>query len=747
MGSSIINCTEWSFNSVGLTLTANTSTINLSGNFTSSETTFHTVNFMGAIPTIIGSSTFYELNLPSGTTQTITFTDGTTQTITNTPNLSGSVGHIHTLQGSGVGGWTISESNKNISNTVDILNLWQSHESVIVGNYAYVVNNDSTTDSSKENFAILDITNPAAPVVLSTIDDDTNLRNCRQIEVVGNYAYVTMYHTLALGIPAFAVINISNPLAPAVVGTITDDVNLIQTHGIAIKGNYAYLTNYNSNPLIPHFIVVDISNPLLPHIAATLSDNAALYNPHSVAINGNYAYAVSPTAGVALKAEFGIVDISNPLSPVVVGSLDDDTIESPRSVIIAGDYAYIACDNNGGGSLQFAIIDITNPAAPVLESGITDLNNLPHAKDLGMIGNYVYVVVSSAGIESRFTTIDVRNPVAPIVVGTLTGAVLDDVISIIIDNGYAYITSDIQSTFSIVQLPQINADYITISRSTGTGGTIWNGVGASIDGGNNAGWNFPQTTTTQAATGVTMDKDGVTGGTLNGTIVDMGGATGNKWFEYGLTVAYGTDTAHTTYTLPGTFTAAIPTDLTPGETYHYRSVIDNGVATVNGADQTFTFTMPITDTITSTALTNRNGHTSGTFNGTITNMGVASDTYVYFNYGNNPAMGHTTTAQTVAAIGAVTGVVPDELNPGDTIYYQIVSLNGTTTSVGAVNTFVVPKPASYAILFEIFPVLIAILIVAAVISRLENPSVAVMIGVVAGGILVWLIANNLLSIL
>ncbi len=106
-----LSCNWDATNITNLTLTPSTSTINCSGNFTGGGiTTYNIVNLTGATSTISGSNTFAQLNLASGTTQTITFTDGTTQTISGAATLSGSSGHVHTLQGSSTAGWAITKS-------------------------------------------------------------------------------------------------------------------------------------------------------------------------------------------------------------------------------------------------------------------------------------------------------------------------------------------------------------------------------------------------------------------------------------------------------------------------------------------------------------------------------------------------------------------------------------------------------------------------------------------------------------
>ena len=109
MGSGILNCTSFAANAL-TTITANTGTINDSGNFDGGGINYNgaTLNPTGATCTITGSNTI-NITLPSATTQTITFSDGTTQTGTSF-SLSGSSGHVHTLQGSSTGGWNITKA-------------------------------------------------------------------------------------------------------------------------------------------------------------------------------------------------------------------------------------------------------------------------------------------------------------------------------------------------------------------------------------------------------------------------------------------------------------------------------------------------------------------------------------------------------------------------------------------------------------------------------------------------------------
>jgi hypothetical protein len=107
-GSSIINVTTWSAVAT-TTLTANTSTINCSGNFSGGGlTTYNIVNLTGSTSTITGNNSFATLGFTRAGVQTITFTDGSTQTVTNLTRDAGTA--VKTLRGSAAAGWNIAKA-------------------------------------------------------------------------------------------------------------------------------------------------------------------------------------------------------------------------------------------------------------------------------------------------------------------------------------------------------------------------------------------------------------------------------------------------------------------------------------------------------------------------------------------------------------------------------------------------------------------------------------------------------------
>lgn len=91
------------------------------------------------------------------------------------------------------------------------------------------------------------------------------------------------------------------------------------------------------------------------------------------------------------------------------------------------------------------------------------------------------------------------------------------------------------------------------------------------------------TVTTDPATDVIQ-----TFATPNGTLGDDGGEACQVRFQYGLTDAYGTDTAWQPGKVTGNTFEQTISGLEPNTTYHFRAQAKNSAGTASGADRTFT---------------------------------------------------------------------------------------------------------------------------------------------------------------
>ena len=188
--------------------------------------------------------------------------------------------------------------------------------------------------------------------------------------ISGDYAYLFLTDDAG-----FYIINISDPLNPAIEGNCDLPVGISQNKGIHVTGNYAYVANGTEG-----LKVIDVSNPSNPGVVATVARNYT-----DVFLQGNYAYAIEYIP--VWDSKLWVIDISDPENPVERGSCDT---KSSQSVTVAGDYAYLAENNNPRG---MRVVDISDPDNPTSEAFFTttDGSNEKFALQVAVHENYAYV--------------------------------------------------------------------------------------------------------------------------------------------------------------------------------------------------------------------------------------------------------------------------------------------------------------------------------------------------------------------
>jgi hypothetical protein len=331
------------------------------------------------------------------------------------------------------------------------------------GNYVYVANQEITVGHS--NFAVIDVTKPTAPAIVGTLDDDTNLYFLTGVAVSGRYAYTVSGNNAVSGKKEFSVIDLANPTAPDIAGTIDDNTNLYYPYAVAVSGGYAYVAaDTNGTAGKKDFTIVDISNPAAPAVVGSLEDKTNLYKIRSVYIQGIYAYVVSQntTGG---KSNLSIIDISNPTLPFVIGTLDDDTnLAAAYTVEVRGRYAYVGTQTSGtGGAHAFTVVDVSNPVSPTVVSSLTnDSNHYFYDNYVTVAGNYAYVTTEDDTFaggpgQNNLSVVDISNPSSPTVVGTLDDDLnLVQSIKSVVVGKYLYVvnldSSGVYKNFTVVDI-------------------------------------------------------------------------------------------------------------------------------------------------------------------------------------------------------------------------------------------------------------------------------------------------------
>jgi hypothetical protein len=394
----------------GLQVAANSLTTGNGIDISSSSLTTGNLIYLASTSTAAGSNTQTVLNVAtSGANGTSTQTTyGTQIANTHTGTSSTNVGLLVSATGGTANNTAIRTNGGNILQTTTtapiILGTVKPGGTLnniglaVSGKYAYAAENATST------IRVYDISVPTAPVNIGSLTDTTNLPGPFSIKVVGNYAYVTG----SGGSNRFTVVDVSNPTAPAIAGTISN-ASFNGARGLYISGKYAYVASQNVNRLV----VVDISNPAAPAIVGELTDATNMPSVDGVYVVGKYAYLTSTTT-----AAFIVVDVSNPTAPTYVSKVIDVTnMSTPHEIVVSGRYAYVAAQ----GSNSLVIIDIKDPTTPAVTGFVSDASLLDDAKHLVVAGNYAYVSDNAASAH-RIAIVDVSNPASPTIVGTIQDA-------------------------------------------------------------------------------------------------------------------------------------------------------------------------------------------------------------------------------------------------------------------------------------------------------------------------------------
>jgi hypothetical protein len=289
-----------------------------------------------------------------------------------------------------VGLWVVDVSDPTLPVKVGLA--LESAVSVTVADgYAYLAG---------KSLRILDVTNPAAPVLVGAYNSPSDVVD---VAVANNHAYVATQDD------GLRVVDISDQTAPREIGSCDVESN---ARGIKVAGDYAYMADYYAG-----LRVIDVSDSTAPTEIA--SDRYGNYFS-DVAVTEDYAYLVWGECGSQLcNNSLLVMDITDPTTPTLVGSFSrtEEADIVARAVAIARDpsspeqiFAYVAA-NQGG--LQ--IVDVSDRAAP---TQVGSYRAASFAWDLALQDGYAYI---AAG-EEELQVVDVSDPTSPVRVGAFNSA-------------------------------------------------------------------------------------------------------------------------------------------------------------------------------------------------------------------------------------------------------------------------------------------------------------------------------------
>ncbi len=355
-------------------------------------------------------------------------------------------------------------------------------------------------------------------------------------------------------------------------------------------------------------------------------------------------------------------------------------------------------------------------------------------------GNYPTTLTGNSTADTWYVD---ASSAAKTIIATGTSQLVDDFTR---DTGTNVITLT-NGTWSKSDTTPLWLDYLTVSGSTANTTGVWFAGQHSTDGGGNTAWIFDDpaiTVETISATGITMDKDGVTGGTLTGNVTTLLDGTPRivVHAETGLTAAYGVNTTGGTIYDNGLFTVSVPVNQTPGETYHYRMVGETGNDTspFNGADGTYTYTMPTVTTGTGVFP----GGNLVTLPGTVGSMGVATTAYYFTQYGTTSGSYTNTASDTINVAATYTDVVTA---PGSdmTLFFRPAVQVGATIVYGTESSVHIPSAAASNMLKVLLRVFLAMAIMITCLLVGVRAGGTTLLTVAIIGLVAFIIIDNMIQ--
>ena len=197
----------------------------------------------------------------------------------------------------------------------DAVNLFGAYGIAVSGMYAYVAAQGCLTNQPCKNtnvgddFAVIDVFNPSQPAIVATIHNQAlpapwtgsgALKHATSVALAGSVAYVTAAYTNRL-----TAIDISNPTQPVIVGSIQDNSQLEFPVDVATSNGYAYVADQFQG--LGRVAAVDIHNPAAMQITSSVTNNTWLNGAYRIRVRNSFAYVAGTYAST-----MAAVDISDP---------------------------------------------------------------------------------------------------------------------------------------------------------------------------------------------------------------------------------------------------------------------------------------------------------------------------------------------------------------------------------------------------------------------------------------------------
>ena len=289
-----------------------------------------------------------------------------------------------------------------------------------------------TIGAVASTIAIYDVTDEAAPVLLSSMSNLAGAYNISIVTVSGSvYAFVG-----SSGSTHLYIVNITNPYSPSITTNYTLTGSPGALYGIAYYNGYAYIATQSLG-----LTVIDVGGG---GCSGTLTSPAQCYQEGSssksfgVAVSNGTLYTTQYVTSGFSTRQIKSWSISTPQTPSLLQSLQVTSVGEALGITISGNTAFVTVIATGVNAVD--LIDITTPSSMSNLSQITATNTFNSAMVGVASGNYLFIPSgSNATYGGSVDFYDITTRTAPLKISTVTSGTANSVFGgIALANGYIY---------------------------------------------------------------------------------------------------------------------------------------------------------------------------------------------------------------------------------------------------------------------------------------------------------------------
>lgn len=243
----------------------------------------------------------------------------------------------------------------------------------VSGTYAYI-----TTTTATSALQIYNVATPASPSLTKSVSF-TGTAAARSVYINGTYAYVVRASDTTTGANEFNVVNIATPASASIVGGYN---NNIQMNDVYASGNYAYVATSSTTQ---EMLVVNATTPTTPTLAAT-------YNPATTLV-ANAVTGFGSTVLLGMSTTLDAINVTTPTAPARLGTYTAAGTINDIATDITNQYAFLGTASTTG---EIQVINIATPASMTLAKTVDATGTTSTVNGVGYASTLDVVVGASA---------------------------------------------------------------------------------------------------------------------------------------------------------------------------------------------------------------------------------------------------------------------------------------------------------------------------------------------------------------